>query len=396
MHLPTFALRFLPFVLAVFTSGTTHAQDNGERLRTGWIAFESAESLKAYRLLLPLADQGNKYAAYAVGELLLDGNGVARDVPRAIPYLRRAAEQEIPVAQERMGAVYYFGLNTARDYAMAAQWFERAARNGYAQAQGNLALMAGQGQGMPRDQERARYWLEQAMAQDDANALNTYAGLLMAGSGDLARDDARALALYRRAADLGSAAAMNNLGGAYRDGEQVPQNFDTARRWFEKSAARRLPQAYTSLGALYLQGQGVARDPERAQGYFRRAAQSSEPQAEYNMGSMYLRGDGVRSDRAAAQFWLALAAAHGSAQAKAHMIVFARATDASDDARRYAPAYFNDLAAGSDAELQMLVGELYIDGVIVPPDRGEARRWFDFAARHGNARATERLKVLGG
>jgi TPR repeat protein len=392
---PRFALCLL-FALTALAGGAAYAQGNDERLRTGWIAFESAEPLKAYRLLLPLADQGDKYAAYAVGELLLDGNGVPRDPPRALTYLRVAAAQDIPVAQERVAAAYYFGLYMVPDYALAAQWFERAARNGLGQAQGNLAHMYAVGQGVPRDETRARYWLEQAMAQDDANAINSYATLLMAGSGGVARDSARAIALYRRAADLGSAAAMNNLGGAYRDGDGVAQNYDTARRWFEKSAALHLPQAYTNLGAVYLQGQGVARDPQRAQTYFRTAAQKSEPQAEYNMGSMYLHGDGVRSDRAAAQFWLALAAAHGSALAKAHLLVFARAADATDDAKRYAPAYFNELAGGSDTELQSFIGELYLGGLIIPPDRDEARRWLDFAARRGDARAAARLKVLGG
>jgi TPR repeat protein len=139
----------------------------------------------------------------------------------------------------------------------------------------------------------------------------------------------------------------------------------------------------------------VARDTARAQQYFRLAARKGEPQAEYNLALMYLNGDGVTVERAAAQFWFALAAAHGSPQAKAHLLVFSHAQDATPDAKKYAALYFNELAAAGGIELQNLVGELYSNGLIVPADRLEARRWFDFAARQGDARAAERLKMLG-
>ncbi len=116
--------------------------------------------------------------------------------------------------------------------------------------------------------------------------------------------------------------------------------------------------------------------------------------AEFNIASMYLYGTGVQSNRGTAQFWLALAAAHGNESAKAHVLVFSGAGDATPDAKHYAPIYFNDLAAGGSAAAQFMLGELYISGVIVPPNREEARRWFDLASRQGDARAAERLRVL--
>jgi len=124
--------RFRPLLGSIALLLCCHAQAQGheDALRSGWAAFESADPGRAYRVLLPLAEQGDKFAQFAVGEILLDGRGMPRDPARAIVDLRGAAEQEIPAAQERLGAVHYFGLTVPRDYTQAARWFERAARNG--------------------------------------------------------------------------------------------------------------------------------------------------------------------------------------------------------------------------------------------------------------------------
>ena len=47
---------------------------------------------------------------------------------------------------------------------------------------------------------------------------------------------AESVGLFRRAAELGHAAAMCNLGGLYRSGRGVEQDDDEAAAWYRKAA----------------------------------------------------------------------------------------------------------------------------------------------------------------
>src|SRR4029077_6180349 len=61
---------------------------------------------------------------------------------------------------------------------------------------------------------------------------------------------------FNRAADLGSAAAMNNIGALYANGRGVTQDYAEAKRWYEQAAAAGSSFAMNNLGNLYLNGNG--------------------------------------------------------------------------------------------------------------------------------------------
>lgn len=58
-------------------------------------------------------------------------------------------------------------------------------------------------------------------------------------------------------ATQGSAEAQFILGMMYANGRGVPQDYATARGWYEKAAAQGYALAQYNLGALYFYGQGV-------------------------------------------------------------------------------------------------------------------------------------------
>ena len=93
-------------------------------------------------------------------------------------------------------------------------------------------------------------------------------------------DDAKAVELYREAAELGIASAQNNLGLMYRDGRGVDQDDGKALEWL------------------------------------RRAADLCDSTAQYNLGQMYENGRGVTQDRATAIAWYWMAAAQGQENAR--------------------------------------------------------------------------------
>jgi TPR repeat protein len=137
-------------------------------------------------------------------------------------------------------------------------------------------------------------------AAGDIEAMVRLAVLLHAGTG-APRDDVRAAALFRTAADAGNAEAQHQLATLYLRGEGVERNLDEALRLLRLSAEQDYPPALLSLGFRYYNGnEGVPQDFAEAFRWFSRAAEHDMPQAQYLVGLLYSRGQGVNLDYALA------------------------------------------------------------------------------------------------
>lgn len=56
-------------------------------------AYNEGNYATAYRLLRPLADQGNASAQARIGQMYREGSGVPRDYAEALKWFRKAADQ---------------------------------------------------------------------------------------------------------------------------------------------------------------------------------------------------------------------------------------------------------------------------------------------------------------
>jgi TPR repeat protein len=92
------------------------------------------------------------------------------------------------------------------------------------------------------DPARAATLMAQAAEGGDVPAMFLYANLLRAGQG-VARDDAKALALYQAAADADYAPAIQALAIAWRYGELGLQADDAQSRLMDQEAAEALAHA---------------------------------------------------------------------------------------------------------------------------------------------------------
>lgn len=63
-----------------------------------------------------------------LGLMYLYGDGVPRDIPRALGWIRKAAERGAPAAQLQLGSLYSGGNCVARNYVMAYYWLAIAAK----------------------------------------------------------------------------------------------------------------------------------------------------------------------------------------------------------------------------------------------------------------------------
>lgn len=93
-----------------------------------------------------------------------------------------------------------------------------------------------------------------------------------------------------------SPAALANLGLQYYNGQGVPQDYATARQWWEKAAAQGDVSAQYNLGVLYAEGQGVPQDYVQARQWYEKAAAQGNASAQNNLGTLYINGQGVPQD----------------------------------------------------------------------------------------------------
>lgn len=118
----------------------------------------------AFRCYSRAAGMGHAEAAYNLGYLYLNGEGVERDVVAGLGWMRRAAETGRPEMQYELGVLLSEGVVTAPDPEQAAHWYRRAADQGFAPAIHNFAWCHLQGKGVERDPEAALALFRKAAA----------------------------------------------------------------------------------------------------------------------------------------------------------------------------------------------------------------------------------------
>jgi hypothetical protein len=85
-------------------------------------AIAAADQVKAK------AEAGDAAAEYDFGIRHVRGDGVPKDYPEAVKWLRKAAEQDYAEGQRQLGNAYFYGKGVEKDYDQAFAWYSKAAR----------------------------------------------------------------------------------------------------------------------------------------------------------------------------------------------------------------------------------------------------------------------------
>ena len=109
---------------AQFNLGSRYARGDGVRKNVD-------KALKWYRLA---AAQGDSGAELNLGALYEAGEGVPKDVVTARKWYLLAADQGLDGAQYNLGRVYSLGLGVPRDNVEAYKWYSLAAASGFTEA----------------------------------------------------------------------------------------------------------------------------------------------------------------------------------------------------------------------------------------------------------------------
>jgi len=172
-------------------------------------------------------------------EEVLDGDSLKamldESPARAAQAILIAAGENVLEAQALLGQILLDGQGIAQDQPLALRWFEIAAQRGHLMARNMLGRCHEHGWGCAADASVAAGHYRIAAEAGLDWAMYNYANLLATGRGVM-EDQAQALHLYRLAAELGHAKSMNLLGRYLEEGRVCPRDLTGARDWYRRSA----------------------------------------------------------------------------------------------------------------------------------------------------------------
>ena len=242
--------------------------------------YQNGSYDKALASLKRAYGSGSIEAAYYLGEMYRQGNGVEKDKIVSCNYYKQSAEEgnkkaflkagtcHIPDTRDgegfketfrwfkkaseelketdldqsekkdffiKLGIMYYAGKGTLQDFSEAAKWFEKAAEMEDPYSQGVLALLYYSGDGVLTDRKKARYWAEKAAAQGNDTG-EVVLGMLNKYSFPPEKNMEKAVEWYVKAAAQGNIVAQYQLAEIYEKGEGVPQDLKKSRYYYEEAA----------------------------------------------------------------------------------------------------------------------------------------------------------------
>ncbi|WP_445179797.1 tetratricopeptide repeat protein [Pseudomonas sp. McL0111] len=168
---------------------------DGEQLR----AMLEESPARAAQAILLAAGEGVVEAQALLGQILLDGQGIAQDQPLAMRWFSIAAGHGHLMARNMLGRCHEHGWGCVADAVAAVRHYRIAADVGLDWAMYNLANLLATGRGVEVDH-------------------------------------AQAMRLYQRAAEAGHAKSMNLLGRYCEEGQICPPDPLAARDWYRRSA----------------------------------------------------------------------------------------------------------------------------------------------------------------
>ena len=270
---------------------------------------------KAVEWYTKAAEQGDAMAQNTLARCYKNGEGVAKDLNKSVAWYTKAAEQGDVTAQNTLAQCYENGEGVAIDLVKAAYWYKKVAEQGDATAQLNIGLCYETGEGVVKDSQRAVYWYIKAAEQGEAIA-QTNLGVCYSNGEGVAKDQKKAVELYIKAAEQGEAIAQFNLGVCYSNGEGVAKDLKKAVEWYTKAAELGYATAQFNLGSCYFYGLGVEKNLKKAVEWHTKAAEQEFSDAQFNLGVCYFNGFGVEKDLKKAVEWHTKAAEKGHALAK--------------------------------------------------------------------------------
>ena len=119
------------------------------------MAWEKNEFDTAYSIWLPSAERDDPRSQNAIGLLYLYGEGVEKNIPKAMTWLKRSSKLGYSEATFELAKIYDEGEGVPENNIEAISFYELAAKQGSVSALVNLGWMHDQGEGVVVNKPKA-------------------------------------------------------------------------------------------------------------------------------------------------------------------------------------------------------------------------------------------------
>ena len=286
--------------------GNSQLDDVDYNLNKGLELHNSADYTKALPYLQNAAKLGSGEAMNTIGIMHFLGHGVSVNKQIAFNMFSRSAEARFGWGLFNLGYGYYSGNVTKPDYNKAVYWLQKALQQEIPDASYYLGMMYYEGTGVTKDLLKAEDYFLKAARMDYVPsyamlaAITDRPGYAASSPGNMKEE---AVWWYIKAAENDSKDTNSpyRLGSIYSSGTIVPMNSSEAFKWFKLAGERGHVLAANIVGLCYEEGDGVQKNDREAVKWYTKAIElENKTFGAYNLGRMYYYGKGVLQDYAKA------------------------------------------------------------------------------------------------
>lgn len=228
--------------------------------KVGKLIEEEGNLKKSMEYFVKGHNAGDLRATQKLGIIYYNGDGVKKDVDKAIEYMNIAA------SNGEDHALYVMGIaNLDRDRELGIDYLKNAYKKGSAIAAEALAseyLIDVFNEKEVNEDELLSY-IYSAMENDIEEAFYYYGLVYNYGIG-VKKSNEEAFKYFKIAAEKGCQKAMIKLGNWYKHGLYVNPNAKEAIKWYKKAAEEYNTEAILNIIEIYERGIGIKRDFKKA------------------------------------------------------------------------------------------------------------------------------------
>lgn len=371
------------------------------------------------------ANLGDSDAQLGLAGLLLSGRGVAKDLPRARDWLRKAAENQVCEAQLLLAVLEAGDAKRQpgdKEYENLLKQLSDRGFKSFATALGAVAspgkkcaygsyeefarILSSADDGSSdhgglssnllilsfldkydlsgnKSPDAFKKDLNLAIASGNLDAMVVKANYQTSWDlGDL--NYTEAAAFYQIAAEKGHAYAQSQLGMMYALGFGVKHDWPLSVKWLTESAKQGDTDANYALGGFYSDGRGVKPDRKIALQYYEKAAKAGKSEGALELAILYSADDfpDIQQDLKVSEKWFLEAADNGLQESNYFL---GRLLGTREPER--AAEFYKIAAAHGHLLSQLALGRYYYHR-----DPVEAQKYYSMAAQVGNKSAKAELR----
>ncbi len=270
------------------------------------------------RHLTRAAEGGSASAMTMLGERMLRGDGISKDVAKAVTWLEKAGTYADVDAYKLLSRHYRGEFGSPADLPKAADMLSRAAAlpGRSPSVLVALARLHAHGiQGQP-DIKTALALYRQAADQGDPSGLTELARILLSRPQDANGTDV--LGLLKEAANRGNPESMGLLSDLYACSAIVAPDAEQARNWMMRAATAGHARSIAAIAALPNVDPAVVREKMQI---LMRSAENGERESMVLLSLAYRSGRGVEKNEALAVKWQDAALALGEDRSRAQLLL---------------------------------------------------------------------------